>query len=106
MYNNIGNKIKTLATVIGFVGMIISLLSGIALILRHDFIIGVVVAVIGSLLSWISTFVLYGYGWMIENTDALVAISDRTLDNSDKILKICREIKKSNETDNSDGDKQ
>lgn len=61
MYKDIGNKIKTLAGVICWIG-----------ILAFGF-VGVytgrlMVAIIGAFASWIGTFVLYGFGELIDQT--------------------------------------
>lgn len=90
MFNNIGCKIKGLAKFICWVGIIISVLSGIAVILggasgrsygsdyygerfaSHSaggaIIVGILIIVIGSILSWVSSFVLYGFGELVDNS--------------------------------------
>ena len=83
MFNNIGEKIKTLATIITILGIIASVISGIAFIvysiveaydvsrLVAGIILGVLTMVVGSLISWISSFLLYGFGELIENSTIL-----------------------------------
>ena len=73
MFDNIGGKIKTLATVVTWVGIIASVLSIFIFLAIDDdmFIIGLGVAVLGSLLSWASSFVLYGFGQLVENSDII-----------------------------------
>ncbi|MBO4692915.1 MAG: magnesium transporter [Clostridia bacterium] len=70
MFSNIGKKIKKLATVLCWLGIIISIVCGIVAWVAADDEIGalifLVVAVAGSLLSWISSFVLYGFGELID----------------------------------------
>ena len=83
MFENIGSKIKTLAKVICWLGIIGSCLSGISVAitiieLDDDFAFlgffgGIILAAIGSLFSWLGTLALYGLGQLIENTDILVA---------------------------------
>ena len=70
MFNNIGGKIKTLANVVALVGIIGSIIGGIALILADDSLIatGIIVLLGGSLLSWIGSFFTYGFGELIERT--------------------------------------
>lgn len=79
MYDNIGSKIKTLAQVVFIIMAVISIISGIIIIFSDDgaFIIGILTAGIGVLLSWIGTFFLYGFGQLIENTDILVRESKK-----------------------------
>ena len=70
MFNNIGGKIKGLAQFIAWVGIILSFISGIDVISSYsNFVGGLLVIVIGSILSWIGSFVLYGFGQLIENSD-------------------------------------
>ena len=73
MFSDIGGKIKVLAKVICWVGIICSVIIGAILIgsLLYS-IAGIVIIVLGSLLSWVSSFVLYGFGQLIQNTDQLV----------------------------------
>lgn len=71
MFTNIGEKIKTLAKVVCWFGIIASVISGIAMIATSETLIlaGVLTLVLGSLFSWISSFVLYGFGEVVENSD-------------------------------------
>lgn len=77
MYNNIGGKIKGLAKFFAWLGIILSILGGLGMAAAAHgeaalIIGGVVVAVIGALCSWIGSFVFYGYGQLIENSDKMV----------------------------------
>ena len=63
MFNNIGGKIKILATVITVVGIIASFISGLILIADGNNDIPIITGF----------FVLYGLGQLIENTDAIRA---------------------------------
>lgn len=78
MFNNIGNKIKTYAEVVSWIGIIaciiigvISIISGIASATIGPIIVGLLVALIGCLTCWISAFVLYGFGQLVENSDII-----------------------------------
>lgn len=88
MYNRIGKKIKGLAIFFCILGIIGSVLSGIYVMLSGSTIAGflpsdllanisnatnaiaiaagVIIMVLGSLLSWIGTWLLYGYGELID----------------------------------------
>lgn len=76
MYNNIGGKIKGLANIIGYGGVFIFALVGIALFMGfnadpifEDFAFIVpIIAIIGCLLSWLSGFFVYGFGELIDQT--------------------------------------
>jgi len=78
MFNNIGNKIKTYAEIVSWIGIIaciiigvISIISGIASATIGPIIVGLLVALIGCLTCWISAFVLYGFGQLVENSDII-----------------------------------
>ena len=74
MFENIGGKIKKLAKIICWIGIIISALSGIALIAyggSEGVVGGLMTIVVGCLASWVSSFFAYGFGQLIENTDAI-----------------------------------
>ncbi|MBR4457992.1 MAG: zinc finger Ran-binding domain-containing family 2 protein [Clostridia bacterium] len=90
MYNNIGGKIKSLATVLCILGFIGSAIGGISFfvqagkISRYDsgaggamVLYGILVIVGGCLLSWILGFFAYGFGQLIENTDEIAANTRR-----------------------------
>ncbi len=70
MFNNIGNKIKGLASIITWIGIIISAVLGIALMyLSHEFaFMGLCVFLVGALMSWICSSLFYGFGELIERT--------------------------------------
>lgn len=86
MFYQIGKKIKTLATVVTVIGIIISVLLGIGLIAADasayeqssdeaDLIISILIdlgiSTIGCLISWLMSFLLYGYGELIDETSRL-----------------------------------
>ena len=68
MFTNIGGKIKTLAQVVCWIGIICAVIFGF-LIMKNDedaMFLGFIIIVIGSLISWISSFTLYGFGEIID----------------------------------------
>ncbi len=95
MFNNIGKKIKTLAKILCWVGIVCSVLTGIAIIVSGgnatlavnngyspltmessyttvpSAVIGIVVIILGSLAAWIGSFFAYGFGQLIENSDQI-----------------------------------
>lgn len=66
MFNNIGEKIKKLAIVATVLGMIASLIAAIIIWAGNMGVLyGIFVLVVGVVFSWISSFVLYGFGEVI-----------------------------------------
>lgn len=82
MFDNIGSKIKTVAATIAWLGIIGSIIIGIIIIAEAndsyypsatETLNGWLVIIVGSLSSWVSSFTLYGFGQLIENTDIISA---------------------------------
>ena len=81
MFNNIGGKIKTLAKVLCWIGIIASIIFGLAMIVVGNgrsynasgpvALLGVLYMVLGSLFSWIGSFFAYGFGQLIEDTEEI-----------------------------------
>lgn len=86
MFNNIGGKIKALAKVLCWIGIIISVLIAIVVFIaageagqvvfngyRYDsssmILPGILILILGPLLSWINSFLLYGFGTLVENSE-------------------------------------
>ena len=77
MFSNIGKKIKVLAEVLALIGIVVSIIWGFSIIITNSdsstkfnndyFLPGIKIIVIGSLLSWIGSFALYGFGALIES---------------------------------------
>lgn len=72
MFNNIGSKIKTVAQVVTWIGVIASVIGGMIMMVSLESPIGLLIMIGGPLLSWVSSLTLYGFGQLIENTDILV----------------------------------
>lgn len=78
MFDNIGGKIKTLAQVVTWIGIIASVISGFAIMsIDEEIFVGLIVMIFGALMSWVSSFVLYGFGQLVENSDKLVKLSKK-----------------------------
>ena len=71
MFDNIGSKVKTMATVICVLGMIASVILGIITIIGGQFLIGLLTTVIGAFISWLSCLALYAIGESAENTEII-----------------------------------
>jgi len=74
MFENIGSKIKAVAKVVCWIGIIASIIIGIVLIAQDEDMafVGFLVMALGSLGSWIGSFMTYGFGQLVENSDILV----------------------------------
>ena len=82
MFENIGGKIKGLAKIICWLGIIICVITGIVLFSQAGdtynrsakttlIVTGLLIMVGGSVLSWVSSFVLYGFGELVENSSTI-----------------------------------
>jgi|GEM_PF-4963780 len=74
MYKNTGKKIKTLATVIAVLLMIIPVVLGIGSLLQANILLGVAILIIGPFLAWLSGLLLAGFGELVENTHEQLAL--------------------------------
>lgn len=87
MFNNIGKKIKSLSKVICWIGIIISLVLGIvcfAVLEDLEVLFGFLVIFLGSLLSWLNTFILYAFGQLVDNSDILVVNTKKTQESGEE----------------------
>lgn len=88
MFDHIGRKIMGLAKTIAYLGIAGSCIWGLSIWFNYlewdegaeGFFIGLLVAGIGSLVSWISSFMTYGFGKLVENSDRLVSLQNGTGD--------------------------
>ena len=76
MFDNIGKKIKSLAETISYIGIAASVIFSILFMLAdaslESIFLGLFYLIAGAVASWIGSFLLYGFGQLIENTDILV----------------------------------
>ena len=78
MFNNVGHKIKGVISTVTAILMVVSVIEGIAVffILKWElefwaFLIGLAVAGIGILFSWLANLVGYAFGQLVENSDRI-----------------------------------
>ena len=83
MFDNIGKKIKGLASFITTVGIFVSVVTMLGLLSVSRAGIAILIGIAGSLISWLSSFLLYGYGELIDKTCSI----DKSLSTIDKQLK-------------------
>ena len=72
MFGNIGGKVKTMAKVFTWLGMILSVIYGIVLAVNGSFFIGILTAVSLALAVWLAAIPFYGFGELIETNQSLV----------------------------------
>lgn len=75
MFNNIGGKIKSLATAAFIIDTIAAIITGISLMaIDEDMVLaGLLVIVGGFFVAWVSVWLLYAFGQLVENSDIIVA---------------------------------
>ena len=93
MFNNIGSKIKGYAEFTTWIGIIISVVIGAIILFTSSLVGGLVIALVGSLVSWISSIFLYGFGQLVENSDIIVkTIAPNHADSdNEKIVQISKQ---------------
>ena len=79
MFTNIGGKIKVLAKVLCILGIVASIVAGNILATNYfssSFLSSLVIIVIcGSLLSWVCSIFVYGFGELIENITVIAELA-------------------------------
>lgn len=71
MFDNIGGKIKSLAKTIFIIETIICIIGGLVMLTEGSdeaMIYGVITIIVGPLTAWVSSWLLYGFGELIEKT--------------------------------------
>ena len=69
MFENVGGKLKAIASVFTFIGITASAILGIlAMVNEEEFFAGLFIIAAGSFLSWISSLGLYAFGELVENS--------------------------------------
>ena len=74
MFDNIGSKIKSLAKVICWAGIVCTSIAGFIMLVSGEDVIsplGLALMIVGPLSSWIGSFFVYGFGELIEKTTAI-----------------------------------
>lgn len=74
MYDNVGGKIKGIAQLVTWLGIIASVIGFMILVGNEDTIgLAFAVLIVGCIGAWLSSLVLYGFGQLIENSDIIVS---------------------------------
>lgn len=83
MFSNIGKKIQIAGKVFCWVGILGAILGGVAVwftIMAADsrmggigIASGILTAILGSLVSWVGSFTMVGFGKLVENSEIIAA---------------------------------
>jgi len=101
MFRNIGRKIKALARdlfilqMIGFTGVGIAIMAGAILkdvVNFSPIFYGIAVIVIGLVVSWLSTCLLYAFGELVESSTISAENSETIVEQNKKILKALKSL--------------
>ena len=85
-YDNIGGKIKSWAIWIFIVEAIAAIIGGITLIGNDDILYGFLAIVFGPIAAWVSSWLLYGFGQLIENSDIIAEEYNRKNEKHEKVI--------------------
>ena len=90
MYDNIGGKIKGLAKASFIVAAIAEVITGIALMATNEDLIayGLLVMFVGPIVAWISSWLLYGFGQLIENSDIVAGRKKASSENHNEQIPV------------------
>lgn len=85
MFTNIGGKIKTLAKVLCWIGIVASLIGCIVISIGSNsrnstVLIGLAVLIAGCIGSWVGSFFIYGFGELIQETTCSRMMFQQMLD--------------------------
>ena len=75
MFDNIGQKVKAFAKGVFVTEVIAAIISGIVMICSGEdelILWGIITIIAGPLIGWLSSFLIYAFGQLVENSDILV----------------------------------
>ena len=94
MFENIGGKIKDLAVLVCWIGIIASIIAAVVLCSAGSIGFGLAVLIAGGLSSWIGSFAAYALGEITENSEKQTAMIKQLCDEqktmNDNFLKFCQ----------------
>ncbi len=91
MFNNIGHKIKSVAKIFTWVGIISCVLCGLVVMFSSGKLngqsfgyaasipSGLAIMIIGSICSWLVNLTLYGFGELVENSSRIAESQNKQL---------------------------
>lgn len=69
LFDDAGSKLKKLAAVVFLAGTAVMVAFGIFLIAEEEFVTGLVVMILGAVISYVSALFLAAFGDLVENTE-------------------------------------
>ena len=89
-FDNIGGKIKKLALICFIIGCVVSGIGALAILFEDgEFFLALLILTLGPIASWLSCFLLYGFGELVESSSdnrTLLASIDRNISQSKQYL--------------------
>lgn len=85
-YDDIGGKIKDWAKWIFTVEAIAAVITGITLWANGSVLTGFLVIVLGPFVAWVLSWLLYGYGQLIQNSDIIAEEFNRKNEKHEKVV--------------------
>ena len=74
MFNNVGGKIKKIAKIFCWLGIIGSIIGGISMFesfYELSVLYGFLVMIVGSIISWLNSLLFYAFGELVEDIRAI-----------------------------------
>ena len=81
MFNNVGRKLKDIASAITFIGIAFSVILGILMIKPLGILFALLIIAVGSFISWISSIGIYAFGELVDNS-TIIASHYKSADDS------------------------
>ena len=88
LYGNIGRKIMGLAIVSAILGAVVTFVLGIVMAVNSNggvmLLLGIFMVVVGPICSWVGSWILYGFGKLVDNSQATRTNVYRIVQNTQK----------------------
>lgn len=81
MFNNISDKIKALAGILCALGILISITLGIIVLVQDETALGICILIACCILSICTSYIIYGFGQLIENSNTLIKLMQKPTSN-------------------------
>lgn len=105
MFDNIGGRIRTLAWIICFAGLVVSGIAMIAIWITGGgmagrggftiFVVGLMTGALGALTSWVAGCLIFGFGQLIEDTRVLRQTCEDTQYCAESLRRMGEELRRS-----------